>query len=192
MELDPPVGFLRLRDAVERLKSGVLSDGSDVELAIAEGCESGRIIAGYKSLLGADTLDPAIWRRPNWRTFFETGEVLLTLPLLEPDGKPAASGFTAQCSREIFVRRDSFEAFIATLPRTKKKTGRTPHDRGPIDRRIRELMDHHGDFSKSDVEWNSQARLLDTLEDETGLSRSTLYEIVPPIVEAWRHEKSRK
>jgi hypothetical protein len=72
----------------------------------------------------------------------------------------------------------------------KSKGGRKPYDRQAIEKRVGELMDHHGDFSTDDPDWNTDARLVEKLEDELGISRTTLYETIPPMVDAWRRSKS--
>jgi hypothetical protein len=89
---------------------------ADVERAIAEGCEAGKIAAAYRTVMGADELDPIVWRLPHWRNFFLTGTIDLDLPLLDERGRPNANGFIApRCTREIFVRRDSLNRFVDEL-----------------------------------------------------------------------------
>ena len=51
-------------------------------------------------------------------------------------------------------------------------------------------MDHYDDFSADDPDWNVELRLVEKLEDELGISRTTLYEMIPPKVDAWRRSKS--
>ena len=87
-----------------------------VTTMIAEGCEAGEIDAGYPTVFGTvDDLDRSEWRKPHWRNYFITGTIDLELPLLDEQGRPNRSGFTARCTREIFVRRDSLKQFMASL-----------------------------------------------------------------------------
>jgi hypothetical protein len=105
--------------------------------AIAERCEAGEISAAYRTIMGADELDRAVWRRPSWRNYFATGEVVLELPLLDQQGRPNTNGFTAKCSREIFVRRSDVEAFAAGL---SKDTNTRPIARGAGRRKIASIV----------------------------------------------------
>lgn len=107
--LPPPPGFVALGEAVEMVGRKVGAD-LDVYLMIAEACESGKVAAAYRSDIGgADDLDCSVWQLPHWRSFFETGTIDLDLPLLDGRRRPNPSGFTARCTREIFVRRDSLD-----------------------------------------------------------------------------------
>jgi hypothetical protein len=72
----------------------------------------------------------------------------------------------------------------------KKKAGRKAHNREAVKKRVFKLMDHHGDFSADDPDWNVELRLVEKLEDELGISRTTLYEMISPMVDAWRRSKS--
>jgi hypothetical protein len=102
------------RDNLVWFDQGILSDAIRM---IAEGCESGRIAAAYRRWdTGADALDPAVWRMASWRNYFATGTIDLELPLIDEKGRPAPDGRTApQCTREILVRRDTLDHFIANL-----------------------------------------------------------------------------
>lgn len=81
---------------------------------IAEGCERGEIGAAYRSITGVDDLERTVWRAPHWWTYFIGGTINLDLPLLE-GGRPAASGFTTRCTREIFIRKDDLARLVAKL-----------------------------------------------------------------------------
>jgi hypothetical protein len=83
----------------------------------------------------------------------------------------------------------SRQQLIKLLPREKAKTGRRGHDWHAVEVRVRELMDHHGDFMRGDKEWNNTARLIEKLEDEFGIGRTQLNEKVPPILDRWRQSK---
>jgi hypothetical protein len=135
----PPPGYLVLEDVVD-LIGGVVAgsnwrqlpdktnpeerfnvvwsdpDVDRVVTTIAEACENGRVEAAYETILGADSLDQKVWRMPHWRNFFASGTIDLDLPLLDDKLVPVPDGRTARCTRQIFVRRDSLERFMATLP----------------------------------------------------------------------------
>jgi hypothetical protein len=128
--LETPIGFFTLYEAVDavgRARFGsaweyaVLIDNpkggahGEVTTMIAEGCEDGRIFAAYRSINGADNLDHGVWRARHWWTYFMTATIDLDLPLLDDRGKPVSDGRSARCTREIFVRRDSLQQFIASL-----------------------------------------------------------------------------
>jgi hypothetical protein len=128
-----PIGFITLCEAVDAVGLAVLGtswqyaipfnldadqdDGAHerVITMIAEGCESGHIAVAYRTITGADQLDPAVWRSPSWRNYFDTGTIEVVLPLLDDEGRPNKSGYTARCPREIFVRRNSLDRFIEAL-----------------------------------------------------------------------------
>jgi hypothetical protein len=86
----PPLGFIFLRDAADEIgrkiygpawqaladhSAETISGATDpmigqVVTLLAEQCAQGDIAAAYRSiLLGADTLDPAVWRMANWRAY---------------------------------------------------------------------------------------------------------------------------
>jgi hypothetical protein len=133
--MDAPNGFITLYEAVDavgRALFGVswqyaippnLQADKDrdaherVITVIAEGCEAGKIDAGYRKWNGAsDNLDRSKWQLPHWRNYFATGTIDLELPLLDEKGNPVPDGRTAlRCTREIFVRKDSLKQFMATL-----------------------------------------------------------------------------
>lgn len=115
--MEAPIGFIRLNDAVDLLSSKWSEPDVDrIATMIAEGCEARRIVAAYRNHLGgADELDPLVWHSPIWRNYFEAGTIDLELPLLDHRGRASQHGHTARCTREIFVRRDSFEHFISNL-----------------------------------------------------------------------------
>jgi hypothetical protein len=95
--------------------------------------------------------------------------------------------------REVHLLRCDVDHLIgpaAGKSEAGRKGGRKPYDRQAIEKRVGELMDHHGNFSTDDPDWNTDARLVEKLEDELGISRSTLYETIPPMVDAWRRSKS--
>jgi hypothetical protein len=136
--MDPPIGWIPLRAAVDivgRKLGGSKwhsSDGIDPQpfslnlshpevehiiTMIAEGCETGEIPAAYRSHTGgAHGLDRGVWQLPCWQNYFATGTINLDLPLLDEKGRPNANGYTAWCTREIFVRRPDLDCFVAALP----------------------------------------------------------------------------
>jgi hypothetical protein len=134
----PPPGYVVLEDVVD-LIGGVVAgstwqrlpdktkpeerfnavwsdpDVDRVITTIAEACENGRVEAAYETILGADRLDQEVWRMPHWRNFFASGTIDLDLPLLDDKLVPVSDGRTARCTRQIFIRRDSLERFMAPL-----------------------------------------------------------------------------
>jgi hypothetical protein len=116
--MEPPIGFATLPEAVDKVRKVLGSSKVKRELAvkpaIAEACADGRIAAAYRSLAGADELDPRVWRMPHWRSYLETGAINLDLPLVDDSGRPHPHN-TIRCAREIFVRRDDLTRFITEL-----------------------------------------------------------------------------
>lgn len=79
----------------------------------------------------------------------------------------------------------------------QSKGGRKPDvAEETIDRLVFELMDHHGEFSADDPEWNAQARLEDKVRtlavQQTGKdpSTSTVREYVRKSLKKWRAQKA--
>lgn len=139
--MEVPIGFITLYEAVDAVGSAEFglkwehvvqldkpisgAYGKAITM-IAEGCEDGRIAASYRSIMGVDELDRAVWRAGRWWTYFITGTIDLDLPLLDEKGRPNPYGHTARCTREIFIRRDSLNRFIAGLgvsPRSEAVLG---------------------------------------------------------------------
>jgi hypothetical protein len=88
----------------------------DIIEVIAEGCEAGKLTAGYPTWDGGvDDLDLREWRKTHWRNYFSFGTVDLDLPLIDALGRPDQAGFTAKCARKIFIRKDSIDGFIQAL-----------------------------------------------------------------------------
>jgi hypothetical protein len=141
--MEPPIGFIPLREVTDlaglkiegpswrRLDEvdadNVAYDDSNemgyyvdphidrVITMIAEACERGEIFAAYRSDIGrADELDRGEWQSPHWRSFFSTGTITLNLPLLDHNRQPAGT-LTARCTRELFVRRDDLDKFVAKV-----------------------------------------------------------------------------
>ena len=154
--MEPPIGFVALRDAVDvvgrkvngpgwrpigntadydahvhdrdafRAAYNLDADGDRVITLIAEQCEAGGMATAYRSLAGADSLDRGVWRLPCWRDYFATGTIDLDLPLLDEQGRPNTNGYTARCTREVFVRRQDLDGVVATLSRPNvSPAGRT-------------------------------------------------------------------
>ena len=133
--METPIGFMTLYDAVDAVGHALLGaswqyaiplnseadkDGDAHERVItmiAEGCEAGKIDAGYPTVFGTvDDLDRSEWRKPHWRNYFITGTIDLELPLLDDRWRPVPDGRTVpRCPREIFVRRNSLKQFMDSL-----------------------------------------------------------------------------
>jgi hypothetical protein len=112
VSVEKPIGFVPLREAVDRV--GKVVGPNEAERTIAEACEAGRIAAAYRSLDGVDDLDRSVWRMPHWRNYFATGKIDLDLPAFDLSCRPHPHD-TARCPREVFVREDSLAQFIAEL-----------------------------------------------------------------------------
>lgn len=137
MVMEPPIGFVRLRDAIYAVGDKIF--GSDwclgesaaerlfdpkperVIRLIAEWCEAGEIAAVYRSITGVDDLDRSVWRRPHWRHYFADGTIDLDLPLVDENLRPNTDGYTARCTREIYLRRHDLDRLIATLSKPSAK-----------------------------------------------------------------------
>jgi hypothetical protein len=72
----------------------------------------------------------------------------------------------------------------------KDKRGRKPHDWQAIEARVHALMDHHGNFSVDDPDWNCRARLEGKIIDEFNIGRTQLAERLPAMLDRWRAGKS--
>lgn len=74
----------------------------------------------------------------------------------------------------------------------KGKGGRPPRfDRDVVAAEVQRLMNHHGEFSPDDPEWNAQARLVEALRQRFGeASDSTLEDYLREPLAAWRTEKA--
>jgi hypothetical protein len=134
--MEPPIGFITLRDAADAVgrrlhgnkwcpiaqtRSDTIICKLDPEIdrvikTLAEQCETGGISAAYRSITGADGLDQAVWQMPHWRNYFATGTIDLDLPLLDNNLRPNPNGYTARCTREVFIRRADLDRWVATLP----------------------------------------------------------------------------
>ena len=195
-KLPAPIGFIPLQEAVGIVGQKMGGD-ADIERTIAEACEAGEIRAAYRSWTTvADELDRRVWQMTHWRNYFATGTIdLYGLPLLDDNGHPVPDGRTVPvCTREIFVRKDSLDRFVASIEPNSKpaasRGGRKPvYDWPKIRKAVFELMDHHGEFSPDDPKWNAQARLEEVLSDRFEVAISTLRERLPKFLEDWRNAK---
>ena len=95
----------------------------------------------------------------------------------------------------VKVRRKSLRRWLADLSGKASDKRRGPRDAYPwkkIEAKLIRLMDHHGDFSADDPEWNAQARLEQKLmvfceeECRRSPSPSQLRTRVRPWLAAWR------
>ena len=137
--MEPPIGFVTLRDAADIvawvgkgwwrlggtnfyvIEAKLNPEIERVIKTIADACESGQLTAAYRSITGATALDQTVWQRPNWRTYFSAGTIDLLLPLVDENGVPDKRGDTTKCTREIFIRQDGLDRFVAGLTRPKTK-----------------------------------------------------------------------
>ncbi len=137
IELPPPIGYINLYqavDAVGRRMRGTdwtpiccqswlnyqvganLGAVENVIEAIAKACEAGTLAAAFQHLFkGVDELDRSVWRKLHWHNFFATGTTVVDQPRLL-NSEPHPSGEMLPCERKIFVRRDSLDEFIKSLP----------------------------------------------------------------------------
>jgi hypothetical protein len=123
--VETPIGFATLHEAVDMFRkvlgSSKVKRTIAVKPTIAEACEAGKIAAAYRNRSGGtDQLDCSVWRMPHWRSYFETGTIDLDLPLVDDSGRPHPR-FTARCTREIFVRRDSLARFVGELEAAEQR-----------------------------------------------------------------------
>jgi hypothetical protein len=135
--MEPPIGYVRLRDAIYAVGDKMFGSGwcvgesaaerlfdpkpERVIRLIAEWCEAGEIAAVYRSITGVDDLDRSVWRRPHWRHYFADGTIDLDLPLVDENLRPNPDGYTARCARAIYLRRDDLDRLIATLSKPSAK-----------------------------------------------------------------------
>ena len=140
--MEPPIGFIRLRDAVYAVGDKVFEPGwcasawprtgdlpapivfgpktERVIRMVAERCEAAEIAAVYRSITGVDDLDRSVWRQPHWRRYFADGVIELDLPLVDGNLRPNnPNGHTARCAREIYLRRDDLDRLVATLSKPR-------------------------------------------------------------------------
>jgi hypothetical protein len=82
--------------------------------------------------------------------------------------------------------------------RAKRRTGRPPKlDWSAVEVEVFQLMDHHGEFSPNDREWNAQAKLEAAVQDlcklklHTDISVSRIKEKLPEMLQRWRDKKSK-
>lgn len=133
--MEPPIGYVRLRDAIYAVGDKIFGSNWCVGVSaaerlfdpkpervirlIAEWCEAGEIAAVYRSITGVDDLDRSVWRRPHWRHYFADGTIDLDLPLVDENLRPNLDGYAARCTREVYLRRDDLDRLIAHLPQPK-------------------------------------------------------------------------
>jgi hypothetical protein len=97
--------------------------------------------------------------------------------------------------RPVFVVRADFDRWLNSnwphdvQPKIRQKRGRKPHDWKSIEEAVIDLMGHHGEFSPVDPEWDCQERLLERLQEKSGISRTSLAEHVPAMVHRWLVQK---
>jgi len=117
--------------------AGVLYADPDLDRVItkiAEQCETGEIVAAYRSVTGADDLDRGVWRAPCWRDYFARGTIDLDLPLLGDQNRPTGDGHTVSCTREIFLKRQNMDSLIKALRPAPRKAPRKPAARASVAR----------------------------------------------------------
>jgi hypothetical protein len=158
--MEPPIGFVRLRDAADLLGQAIAGKRKWRPLAkikpetiitasvavvdrvirlIAEQCEAGEIEAVYRSITGADSLNRNEWRKPGWRLYFATGMIDLELPLVDENLRPDPNGYTVRYQREIYLKRQDLERVINTLKRPTTRQAPASSDR--ISRIVRRYRD---------------------------------------------------
>jgi hypothetical protein len=173
IDVEAPIGFIHLQEAV-RIVGQKMGGDADIERAIAEACEAGDIAAAYRSRTGgADELDRSVWRMPHWRNYFADGMIELILPLLDERDQPNVNGFTARCPREIFVRKDSLDRFIASIEPVSKPAahsgGRPPeYECVEIKLFFQQLLKERGDPTDEKDHrpgWKSKADAMKVIRD---------------------------
>jgi hypothetical protein len=136
--MDPPIGFVPLRDAADAVGRKVYgskwrpigkidaiiimgAENPKIENVLkrfATWCEAGELLAAYRSLTGTEDLDPGVWQVLSWRNYFTTG----TIDWLDANGHPNLNGLRAIYPREIFVRQQDLDHLTGTL--SGRKTAR--------------------------------------------------------------------
>jgi hypothetical protein len=128
--MEPPVGFVRLRDAVDEIGRKIYGPSwqplagqfEHVVTLLAEECEAGRVAAAYRHLAGVEPLNPAEWHKPHWRTYFDEDTITLELPLYDDQLRPTR--FTnPNCRCKIFVRKSDLARLIGGLKRINRDAG---------------------------------------------------------------------
>jgi hypothetical protein len=103
--------------------------------------------------------------------------------------------------REVFIERRTLKAWIAGLTATGNRPGRPPiHDWPAIEKKAKDLMDYHSDFSEDDPEWNKQACLerallkfcSETFGREPTPSALRDENRIPKWLSTWRSENRRE
>jgi hypothetical protein len=89
----------------------------------------------------------------------------------------------------VYVYADDL-AKIVERPAPKGKGGRPPkYDRAAVAAEVQSLMDHHGEFSDDDPDWNAQARLCDAIRGKFGeASDSTIEDYIKDPLARWRKQ----
>jgi hypothetical protein len=85
-----------------------------------------------------------------------------------------------------------YEDEIRALAKKTGKGGRpTKFDRAAVAAEIERLMDHHGEFSADDPDWNAQERLKEALREKFGEAAPSTFDdyIVEPLAK-WRAKKA--
>lgn len=85
----------------------------------------------------------------------------------------------------IYIKREP--------PPTKAKGGRPPKfDHAAVAAEVVRLMDHHGEFSQDDPEWNAQARLTEAIIRRFGeAAESTIDDYIKEPLAAWRERRPK-
>jgi hypothetical protein len=111
------------------------------------------------------------------------------------DGTPTLHRLTTT-NRDCINKDDLLDWLNRSYPESKPKarrSGRPPaYDWDAIRQAAIDLMEHNGEFSVDDPEWNAQARLEDALVDQFGASTSALRERLPKFLNDWRKTKAGK
>jgi hypothetical protein len=96
--------------------------------------------------------------------------------------------------RKLLIRKISVNKF---WPQPKKRGGRPPILSWElVEQKVIKLMDHHGDFSAADPEWNSQAKLEEKIgefcEDKFGVrpAESTIRDHAVKFYKTWQDSKA--
>jgi hypothetical protein len=171
----PPEQWLSSQQAVEIARNHVKSSIGRAQAIVRDALASGEVRTHRPAapvLLTADDGIVGMDMRPGWLKATESPQLINRDDLLD------------------WLDRNHPSAATAAQP--KGKGGRPPKfDRAAVTAEVRRLMDHHGEFSADDPEWNAQARLIEALRLRFGeASDSTLEEYMKKPLATWRDEKA--
>jgi hypothetical protein len=165
----------------------------DVITRVVKACEAGEIGSACRGPDDKMTDTLPNWHAKDWRVYFRQGVLF---------------GPTDGLTFWIFVREGQADHFISGLTKPPASAdiestpaphpgGRPPAvDRVMVGQEVSRLMNHHGEFSADDPDWNAQARLEAAIADfcETTFckrpSETTIKDNIREPLKRWRQARS--